>query len=361
MLHSYARNSAQASVIDLFGIMFGPSFIWRDKSHMAIGPKPFKSYADLCGLLDARGMATANRGRMERKLAQVGYYRLSGFWYPCRKFRIDAQGQKVLCNVTGAPLREDAFTDGTTFEHVFELYLFDKKLRIALLDAIERIEVQVRSVIAHEMGYHDPLAYQQSSFINPKQTQNFIRKDGTVGNIYSEWSARQKSQVDRSKEDYILWHRNNNIVMPFWVVIEAWDLGTISKYFEILKASHQNRICARLNIASPKVLVSWLKEINILRNRCAHHARVWNQRQSSPLVVPIGDPYFQKINLTSDGVNRIYGMIAVIWYLVRQIGPSSNWLLDVAEIVNKKPSPPDCTFASMGLPDEKGFQENLFI
>lgn len=328
---------------------------------MAAGPKPFKTYPDLCTLLQARGMKTANPVRMERKLAQVGYYRLSGFWYPCRKFRLDNQGQAIICNVTNAPLREDVFTDGTTFEQVFELYLFDKKLRIALLDAIERIEVQVRSVIAHEMGYHDPLAYQKSSYINPKQTQNFVRKDGTVGNIYSEWSARQQSQVNRSKEDYILWHKNNNIVMPFWVVIEAWDLGTISKYFEILKAGHQNRICGRLKIPSPKILVSWLKEINILRNRCAHHARVWNQRQSSPLVVPQGEPYFQKINLTIDGLNRIYGMIAVIWYLVREIGPSSNWLLEIAEIVNKKPDLASCPYASMGLPDEKGFQANLFI
>ncbi|WP_404909737.1 Abi family protein [Paenochrobactrum sp. BZR 201-1] len=328
---------------------------------MAAGPKPFKSYADLCTLLEARGMTTANRNRMERKLAQVGYYRLSGFWYPCRRFKVDDYGQTVICNVTNAPLRDDDFTENTTFEKVFDLYLFDKKLRIALLDAIERIEVQVRSIIAHEMGYHDPLAYQNSSFINPKQTKNFIKKDGSIGNIYSDWIARQNSQVGRSKEDYILWHRSNGIVMPFWVVIEAWDLGTISKYFEILKASHQNRICRRLNISSPKILVSWLKEINILRNRCAHHARVWNQRQSSALVVPNGDPYFQKISLTTDGLNRIYGMIAVIWYLVRQIGPNSHWLLEVADIVNKKPDIPTCPFSSMGLPDEKGFQEDLFI
>ena len=43
-------------------------------------PKPFKTYPDLVELLRLRGMEFDDAARAERKLAQVGYYRLSGFW-----------------------------------------------------------------------------------------------------------------------------------------------------------------------------------------------------------------------------------------------------------------------------------------
>jgi len=51
-----------------------------------------------------------------------------------------------------------------------------------MLDAIERIEVHVRSVIAHEVGYHNPLAYQDPIFINPSQTKTWKDKRGKTRN-----------------------------------------------------------------------------------------------------------------------------------------------------------------------------------
>lgn len=71
------------------------------------------------------------------------------------------------------PLRQDTFLPNSSFDDAFSLYLFDKKLRQLMLDAIERIEIHVRTVTAHEVGYHGPMAYTDPNFINPKQTQNW--------------------------------------------------------------------------------------------------------------------------------------------------------------------------------------------
>nr|WP_275895939.1 Abi family protein [Pasteurella multocida] len=43
------------------------------------------------------------------------------------------------------------FLPNTSFNVVYKLYLFDKKLRLLLLDIIERLEVNIRSVMAHEL------------------------------------------------------------------------------------------------------------------------------------------------------------------------------------------------------------------
>ena len=147
--------------------------------------------------------------------------------------------------------------------------------------------------------------------------------------------------------------------MPFWVVVEAWDFGTISKYFEMLKRNHQNRVCGRLGISNPTVLKIWLQEINTLRNRCAHHTRIWNQYSNNPLPV-LPDLYFQKLNLDEHARRRLYGLIAVIWYLVKTIGPSSDWIERIADVIDSKPVIPGCPLMAMGLPDEKGFQRTPF-
>lgn len=297
-------------------------------------------------------MLIEDRVRAERKLAQVGYYRLSGFWYPCRRLRLDKNGQPVISPVNHKPERLDDFENGTSFNAIFELYLFDKKLRQLMLDAIERIEVHVRSVIANEIGYYDPLAYQNPNFIN----QTTRRQQQSWNN----WLARQNEKVTQSKEDCINWHRQNNKAMPFWVVVEAWDFGTMSMYFGILKRSYQNKICKRLGISDPTVLKNWLQEINTLRNRCAHHTRIWNQCSNNPLPIPEKEPYLANLKLDNDAKKRIYGLISVIWFLITKIGPNSKWIIKIADLIDSKPKLPGCFYKSMGFPNENGFPRDKF-
>ncbi|EPE63902.1 abortive infection bacteriophage resistance-like protein, partial [Pasteurella multocida 93002] len=81
-----------------------------------------------------RKMVVEDISYAKRKLSQVGYYRLSGFWFTSRRTAI----------VTENGIRQSQFIDeflpNTSFNEVYKLYLFDKKLRLLLLDIIERLE-----------------------------------------------------------------------------------------------------------------------------------------------------------------------------------------------------------------------------
>lgn len=289
--------------------------------------------------------------RAERKLSQVGYYRLSGFWYPCREIEFGDDGNAIL--IKKKPKRLDTFLPNTNFEEIFKLYTFDKRLRLLLLDAIERIEINLKTVLAHELGRLDELAYQNPDFINPSQLEDYY-KSGQVKNAWIEWSARQRLELSRSREECIKWHKDCKRSMPIWVVVEAWSFGTLSKYYELLKRSHQNTISQRLGVSNPSLLVRWLQDINILRNRCAHHARVWNQTSNNPIGVPEGDTsdaiYFDRFALNDDSKKKIYGLITVIWYLIQQIGPNSDWIQHFIDEVNSFPDLPLCHKDSMGIP-----------
>jgi abortive infection bacteriophage resistance protein len=93
-------------------------------------------------VLKSRGLGVSDDARAVAYLERIGYYRLSGYWYP---FRIRAG--------TGpASVIGDNFRAGTEFGHVVDLYVFDKKLRLLMLDAIERVEIALRTSIAQILG-----------------------------------------------------------------------------------------------------------------------------------------------------------------------------------------------------------------
>src|SRR5699024_783481 len=294
-------------------------------------------------LLEQRGMQLPDKKRAERKLSQVGYYRLSGFWYSCRNPHPVIPYKRL-----------DAFFPATNFDEVFKLYLFDKRLRLLLFDAIERIEVRLKAVIAHEMGKLNSMAYTDSKYIKPKQLKDFVQR-GKKRNSWSEWLHRQNAELLRSKEDYLIHHFKNKKSIPVRVAVEAWSFGTLSKYFEMLKGRHQQAISKSLGVSNAAHLVRWLQAINTLRNRCAHHSRVWNQMEKNPLNLPNGSAkdamFFAEFGgFSASQRQRIYVLGLIIGYLVQEIGPNSDWLSRFLSELENTPNLPINFAYGLGKP-----------
>ena len=78
-----------------------------------------------------------DRTSLVAHLADVGYYRLSGYWY-------------IYKQNPGSD--DESFVPGTSFEKVWDLYTFDRQLRLITLDAIERVEVYMRTQLAYRLA-----------------------------------------------------------------------------------------------------------------------------------------------------------------------------------------------------------------
>lgn len=101
--------------------------------------KPWLSFADQINLLESRGMIFADKQQAEWDLARMGYYRLSGYFYPFRQ-HLAAGG------------RSDCFVAGTRFDDVLALYQFDNAIKLLALEAIQYIEIAMRTQIAYTLG-----------------------------------------------------------------------------------------------------------------------------------------------------------------------------------------------------------------
>lgn len=286
--------------------------------------KPFKNYDELVQLLIDRQMLVSDRDYAIKKLMQVGYYRLSGFWHISRQ--ADTRGRLI-----------DVFLPDTDFHQVYRLYIFDKKCRLMVFDIVERLEIILRSVIAHEMARIDTLAYVDEFYINPKHTQH-----------YQDWQKRLDEKIKKSKDDFVLWHQSQNKPLPFWAVVELWDFGMLSKYFSMLKKRYQNIITQRLGLENTAILINWLNEINIIRNQSAHYSRIWNKKYN-PIKLP-KIAYFEQFNFTDEHKKRLFPRLVVLWYLVALYSHHYHWNIDMAMMIDKHfPVLPNAKLKSMGI------------
>lgn len=361
--YEYIKGNRAQTTVAIYCIKAGPScFMTPTKTSIttaSLPPKEFKTYSQLVEILEFRGMAVMDRTRAKRKLAQIGYYRLSGFWYPCRSFG-------AFDISTRQERRGDLFQPNIDFNLITDLYLFDKKLRQLMMDAIERVEVHIRAVIAHYLGPINQLAYKDVSFVNPRYTKKIYdkRKRVSKNSKWENWQAKhQKCLFQGRKQASIAWHYKCGRSIPIWVATETWDFGCISMFFEILKQTHKREICNRLCIPPKeiKVFEEWLRHISLLRNRCAHHGRIWNQTARNPIPF-LSNPYFNSFGFsdTNSARYRIYGLICVLWYLVKNVGLSSNWIENIAKLIDSKPMIDSCPFTAMGFADNSGFPRSKF-
>ncbi len=271
-----------------------------------------------------------------KKLTQVGYYRLSNFWFICRKL-------DNTCQHKNKQFRKE-FLPNVHFKNVYELYLFDKKLRLLLLDIIERLEVNIRTIMAHELGRLNPFFYKDSSVVNPKFHEE-----------YQRWQRKLKASVKRSQEDFIRQYQTDKAPhIPFWVIVEIWDFGMTSKYYSFLNGKYQNKIAKKFNV-NASILKGWLHEINLLRNACAHHSRIWNKEHSAMIAMP---PNTQI--LSEKARKRVFGRIVVLWYLLQQTGSKNyNWNEKLSLLIDSEfPTLPNAKIQSMGIEDN--IQDYLF-
>lgn len=302
--------------------------------------KPFLALPDQLERLKQRGLSVTDDARAIAYLERIGYYRLSGYWHPLRESRVGASGQPELT---------DRFRETAEFRQVVELYVFDKKLRLLMLDAIERVEVALRTQIALHLGAHDPWAHRNAGLLDGR----FTRHRGGPSR-HDLWLRRLDDSTGRSREDFVT-HFNKTYPsspLPIWVAIELWDFGMLSHFLDGMRYRHQRQIAMKYGINRPELLVSWVRAINFVRNVCAHHARLWNR----PLVDQPKPPRIGEIPLLDHVASdrfaqaRLYAVAVILRFLLQGVNPSTTWPTRLKELTRTFPTAPGIAFDRTGFP-----------
>jgi abortive infection bacteriophage resistance protein len=295
-------------------------------------PKEWSTYNVLLQQLVDRGMDIGDRGFALASIKRVGYYRLSGYFYPFRI--IDASGIAL-----------DQFIDGTSLMEVMSLYRFDEKLRSILLDGLQVIETAFGAHIAHALGKLDPLAHLDSSFLDTFRCNQLESRagDGEPRTEYEAWRGRFAVLTPKPEhEDYVRHHsKEYEGQIPLWAAVQFLDFGALLRLFRLMRAEERNSVSSQMGLRkkSPDVLHTWLLSMSTLRNHCAHGNRVWNRSVYRPLAKPtkvfVGAELHHIHDLSEAKLGRVYPLLAHMAYVISFIHPDSDWPNSVRTQVKK--------------------------
>lgn len=248
--------------------------------------KTWMSFADQLVQLEQRGMVVDDRPAALDYLERIGYYRLSGYWYPMRAI------DKVASAARRQAVRLDTFMPGSRLEDVVRLYVFDKRLRLLALDALERIEMAVRVDVAHLLGQRDPLAHENPACLHGNFAKKHITRGPDQGRTQHQvWLLKYQTLLHRArKESFVQHHRQQYGAMPIWAAIELWDFGLLSKLFAGMQFADQHTIAAMYGAPDGQAFAQWLRSLNFIRNVSAHHSRLWNLNVLERAALPPGWP-----------------------------------------------------------------------
>jgi abortive infection bacteriophage resistance protein len=311
---------------------------------MAAYPKPFKSIPDLLQLLQDRGLVISDASKATRCLQRVGYYRLSGYWYPLRNSIVGPDGKMVV---------EETFRQGATFSQAVDLYVFDKMLRLHFLDAIERVEIGLRIKIADILGRRDPLAHLHANELHG----NFHRKSKRGPTDHELWISNFRRTEQRSKEDFVnpFFEMHSGFEFPIWMAVEFWDFGNLSHFLPGMKIEDRRALATDFLVPREELLVSWVRSIHTVRNTCAHHSRLWNRPLADNPKPPREGEMAELDHLARDlhAQTRLYYVAAALQLLIRAIQPQSQWGEKLKILTDTFPSGPN-----LSLQQGAGFPEN---
>ncbi len=163
------------------------------------------------------------------------------------------------------------FKDGTTFEDIYRLYLFDNELRSIFLKYILIAEHGIKSSLAYyftEAYGEDQKEYlSMEHYMVTKSTQCDVRR---MINILSY------NITHRSDYTFITHYKNQHKNVPLWIMIQVLTLGQLSHMFDLLKANVPIKMCCSYHDVGRKDMHSFLSVMTKHRNVCAHGERFYN-------------------------------------------------------------------------------------
>jgi len=286
--------------------------------------KPALTFSDQLALLQTRGLIINDPAHALTQLSTISYYRLSAYWYP---FRIrDEHG-----NVT------NDFIADTSFDDVINLYEFDRQLRSLVTDAIERVEVYIRTLITYHLGH----TYGAFGHTDPANFHPNFR--------HAQWLTKLEVEAGRSSDAFITHYKNKYAgfpTLPIWVITEVMSLGSLSFCYKGLMHTDKKAISGKLNIHH-KRLADWLHKLTYIRNVCAHHSRLWNRELSIRPESSRAPEWNPPVTPRND---RIFYILLMLRYLLKTTNNGDSWCQQCNELLEPLAQNGKLR-AAMGMPD----------
>lgn len=245
-----------------------------------------------------RGLQVDDKKSAASYLNHINYYRLGTYWW---SYIDDHQAH--------------TFKAGTTFEQILNLYVFDRELRLLVLDAIERIEVSLRT----QWAFHLSKKYGSHAHLDKEAFNKKFEHDEFIENLQKEIQRTSDKNIKKQAYKY------EELTPAIWIICEVMSFGWLSRCYDGI-----GRRALSMNIAdtyglNATILSSFLHHITSTRNICAHHSRLWNRDFTITMKLPTNGDQKLLQSFNSNVPKQLYNTLVMCAYFMDIICPNHHW------------------------------------
>ncbi|CAN5439271.1 Abi family protein [soil metagenome] len=270
------------------------------------------SIPDQIAKLKSRGLTIPDEQRAASYLSNISFYRLRAYTYP---FQDNTDPNHP-------------FTSKISFDEIINLYVFDRQFRLLVLDAIEKIEISMRTQVIYQWAMNHGSHWH----LDGNLFRNYVQ--------FAKDYTRLQQEVDRSVETFIDHYKTkytNPPEPPCWMSLEVSSFGLLSLIFRNLKMGAEKKAVTKYyGLNDIGIIESWMHSFSNIRNVCAHHGRLWNRRLTAHIKLPThtATPFIQNKNIYP---YKVYASLCCMKYVLDIISPGHSFTKKLNDLMSNCP------------------------
>ncbi len=218
--------------------------------------KEFKNLDEQISILEYKGLIIKDKDFAHMVLLRENYFFLNGYRHLFLKSK-----------------NERRFIEGTTFEELYSLFLFDRQFRNIIFKHLLIIENNIKSIISYQLSRK--YGYKESDYLKPKNFTNHPEKTRQVNDLIKKMKRQVRSNAPQHAAT--MHYVNNYGYIPLWVLVKVLSFGIVSELFSILRREDQE-IIAECYDVPVESLINYLPILANYRNLCAHEDIVFENK-----------------------------------------------------------------------------------
>ena len=207
--------------------------------------------------------------------------------------------------------REKKFNNGTTFDELHAVFIFDRHIRNIMFKNILIVENNIKSIMSYQLS--KKYGFKEKDYLNP---ENFTKDPLREKQVYDVISKMKRQIRVNGKQHTATQHYMYNYgYIPMWILVKVLSFGLIAELYSILKIEDKKNIASFYQIDEEEMAV-YLNLLSNFRNICAHEDILYDHRTQRTIA---DTEYHYKLDIPQDeegiykyGNNDLFAMTIIL-------------------------------------------------
>lgn len=210
--------------------------------------------------------------------------------------------------------KDKKFVKDATFEELYSIFNFDRKIRNICFKNILIIENNIKSIISYQLS--KKYGFQEKNYLNPANYTDDIQKSRQVHDVLNK--MRKQLAFNGKKHSATMHYLTNYGYIPMWVLVKVLSFGLMSEFYAIQKEVDKEEI-ASLYKMNPEDIEIYLHLLANFRNLCAHEDILYDHRTQRSIPNNEIHRYLEIEKIEGEykyGKNDLFALIIIFKYML---------------------------------------------